>query len=133
MYINIHKRNTNINKRMSINDLFFDELVKEDDSINTSRLQEIADDKDCNLAYFLLRHNTFCCGRKGTKISELMSNLVEPFVNPSFNRYLLPLLVLTSGNMISFHNYWSMKIKININMKSIGEIVRYGILEPEFL
>lgn len=133
MYISIHNRNTNINKRISINDLFFDNLVKDDGSINTSRLQEIANDKDCNLAYFLIKHNTFCCGRKGTKISDLMINLVEPFVNTSFNKYLLPLLVLTSGNMISFHNYWSMKIKINVNMKSIGEIVRFGVLEPEFL
>jgi hypothetical protein len=120
-YIKYHHKN----KKLSINYIFNDKLITQDDTINIVRLQEIANDPNYLIAFNLIKKNTVAsCSRKGINIPNILSNLIEPFIDYPFNKYLLPLLVLLSGNHISHTNYWSLKIKIKINIESIGEIFK---------
>lgn len=127
------------NQYVSLNDLLQHRIVEGDDPLE-DELKKIVEDKGYQIAYKLIKKCCSASGRKGETILSLMEFL-EPFIiretykvnyskcskvvaSNHFNKYLLPLLVLTAGNYISYSNYWSMKVKININLKEIALITQ---------
>jgi len=117
----------NFTKNKNINDWFNDNLII-NDVINFERLKEIAEDPVYKIAYLLIRNNTEASiSRKGETVPSIYNNLISHFIKHPFNKYLIPLLVLTSGNMINHFNYWSLKIKLKINLEKIAEITKTEI------
>lgn len=112
------------NDKKDVNHIFCDKLVDDNDVINYTRLEEIANDPVYRITYLLIKYNTIGSGRTGENIPSVMSELINPFIKYPFNKYLIPLFVLATGNYISHTQYWSMKIKIKINIDKIGEIVK---------
>ena len=121
-YKRVRKEHRNINE-------LFCHTVIDLDTPSIPNLEALVNDPVYQLAYKLIRNCSYASGRKGESVSHLM-DFIEPFIVkdnkiPShFNNHLLPLLVLASGQYVSYTNYWSMKIKLDFGFRRIADITQ---------
>ena len=121
-YKRVRKEHRNINE-------LFSYTVIDLDTPCVSNLQDLVNDPVYQLAYKLIRNCSHASGRKGENVTRLM-DFIEPFIAKNnnipkhFNNHLLPLLVLASGYYVSYTNYWSMKIKLDVGFRRLAKITQ---------